>query len=133
MKKLDKKQYFKNEESERGSGVLMHGSYQVLMALVAWVIKPVNLLTFRKSRPKLLQVLPIGTTSFGDSPYTSFSSYAGNPYFIDLDYLVQEDLLTYEDIHQHIGHIDDHGKVDYGKLYQKDILLKGAFKFRFRR
>lgn len=44
------------------------------------------------------QVLPVGPTSFGDSPYQSFSAFAGNPYFIDLEYLVQEGLLTVEDI-----------------------------------
>ena len=37
------------------------------------------------------QILPVGTTSFGDSPYQSPSTYAGNPYFIDLD-MLQKDL-----------------------------------------
>ena len=40
------------------------------------------------------QVLPLGPTSFGDSPYQSFSAFAGNPYFIDLDLLASEGLLT---------------------------------------
>ena len=39
------------------------------------------------------QILPIGPTGFGDSPYQSFSSYAGNPYLIDLDLLAEEGLL----------------------------------------
>ena len=39
------------------------------------------------------QVLPIGPTSYGDSPYQSFSIFAGNPYFIDLDELVKNGLL----------------------------------------
>ena len=39
------------------------------------------------------QLLPVGPTSYGDSPYQSFSSFAGNPYFIDLDTLAQEGLL----------------------------------------
>ena len=39
------------------------------------------------------QILPICPTSYGDSPYQSFSSYAGNPYFIDLDDLAEEGLL----------------------------------------
>ena len=38
------------------------------------------------------QVLPLGPTSFGDSPYQSFSAFAGNPYFIDLDMLCKEKL-----------------------------------------
>ena len=40
------------------------------------------------------QILPLGPTSFGDSPYQSFSAYAGNPYFIDIDKLTEEGLLT---------------------------------------
>ena len=44
------------------------------------------------------QVLPIGPTSYGDSPYQSFSSFAGNPYFIDLDLLVKDHLLEKKDL-----------------------------------
>ena len=43
---------------------------------------------------KCWQVLPVGPTGFGDSPYQSYSTFAGNPYFIDLDRLVEEGLLT---------------------------------------
>ena len=39
---------------------------------------------------KYWQVLPVGPTSYGDSPYQSYSSFAGNPYFIDLDKLCEE-------------------------------------------
>ena len=39
------------------------------------------------------QILPLGPTSYGDSPYQSFSTFAGNPYFIDLDTLVEEGVL----------------------------------------
>ena len=39
------------------------------------------------------QILPLGPTGFGDSPYQSFSAFAGNPYFIDLDTLREEGLL----------------------------------------
>lgn len=42
----------------------------------------------------LWQVLPLGPTSYGDSPYQSFSTYAGNPYFIDLETLIKDGLLT---------------------------------------
>ena len=44
------------------------------------------------------QMLPIGSTSFGDSPYQSYSAFAGNPYLIDLDDLVKEKLLNVEEI-----------------------------------
>ena len=40
------------------------------------------------------QILPLGPTSYGDSPYQSFSTFAGNPYFIDLNELVREKVLT---------------------------------------
>ncbi len=40
------------------------------------------------------QILPLGPTSYGDSPYQSFSTFAGNPYFIDPDKLIEEGLLT---------------------------------------
>ena len=40
------------------------------------------------------QILPLGVTSYGDSPYQSFSAFAGNPYFISLDALVEEGVLT---------------------------------------
>mgnify|MGYP002284383921 FL=1 len=42
---------------------------------------------------KYWQVLPLGPTTYGDSPYQSFSAFAGNPYFIDLDTLVEDGLL----------------------------------------
>ena len=44
------------------------------------------------------QVLPLGPTSYGDSPYQSFSTYAGNPYFIDPDLLIEEGLLTKKEV-----------------------------------
>lgn len=43
------------------------------------------------------QVLPFGPTGYGDSPYQSFSAFAGNPYFIDLEQLIREGLLTKEE------------------------------------
>ncbi len=44
------------------------------------------------------QILPIGPTSYGDSPYQSFSTHAGNPYFIDLDFLIDDGLLTQAEV-----------------------------------
>ena len=41
------------------------------------------------------QILPLGVTSYGDSPYQSFSAFAGNPYFISLDALVEEGAVSY--------------------------------------
>lgn len=47
---------------------------------------------------KYWQVLPLGSTSYGDSPYQSFSAFAGNPYFIDLDVLIEEGLLEKSEV-----------------------------------
>ena len=70
------------------------------------------------------QVLPIGPTSYGDSPYQSFSSAAGNPYFIDLDILREEGLLEEDDLRK--IHVEDPSYVDYGYLYATrfDLLYK---------
>lgn len=73
------------------------------------------------------QILPLNPTSFGDSPYQSFSSFAGNPYFIDLDTLKDDGLLTSEEILS-CDFGDDHSKIDYEKLYlNRYPLLKKAF------
>ncbi|MFQ7501498.1 MAG: 4-alpha-glucanotransferase, partial [Blautia coccoides] len=46
---------------------------------------------------RLWQILPLGPTSYGDSPYQSFSTFAGNPYFIDLEVLIGKGWLTEEE------------------------------------
>ena len=63
------------------------------------------------------QILPVCPTSFGDSPYQSFSSYAGNPYFIDLDDLAAEGLLAAEE-YQGLDWGSDPASVDYGLMYR---------------
>ena len=50
-----------------------------------------------QARHRYWQVLPLGPTTYGDSPYQSYSAFAGNPYFISLDELVKEGVLTAED------------------------------------
>lgn len=72
----------------------------------------------QESGQSMWQILPIGPTGFGDSPYQCFSSFAGNPYFIDLDLLCQEGLLLpseYESIHW--GQSEE--QIDYGLLYKQ--------------
>ncbi|MDO4565521.1 MAG: 4-alpha-glucanotransferase [Clostridia bacterium] len=72
------------------------------------------------------QMLPVSPTSFADSPYQSVSTFAGNPYFIDLDILVNEGLLLPEELNADWG--DDPRKVDYGKLYlNRGRVLRLAF------
>ena len=72
------------------------------------------------------QLLPIGPTGYGDSPYQPFSSYAGNPYLIDLDDLAKAGLLLPEE-YQGIQWGTNPARVDYGLLYQKRFqVLKKA-------
>ncbi len=74
------------------------------------------------------QILPICPTSYGDSPYQSFSSFAGNPYFIDLEYLCDEGLLTKKECESFDwGGSDKY--IDYGTMYvSRYALLKLAYK-----
>lgn len=73
------------------------------------------------------QILPLGPTSFGDSPYQSFSSFAGNPYFIDLDMLKSDGLLSSSEI-EACDFGSNNAKIDYEKLYNNRYpLLKLAF------
>ena len=62
------------------------------------------------------QILPMGPTGYGDSPYQSFSTFAGNPYFIDLDTLVEEGLLLEEEL-SGVSFSNSEQCIDYGKLY----------------
>lgn len=79
------------------------------------------------ARQSYWQILPLNPTNFGDSPYQSFSSFAGNPYFIDLDLLVKDGLLTASEI-KAFDFGDDPEKVDYEKLYNNRFkALKLAF------
>ena len=62
------------------------------------------------------QILPLGPTSYGDSPYQSFSTFAGNPYFISLEALIEEGVLTQEECDA-VNFGKKKGEVDYEKLY----------------
>lgn len=81
----------------------------------------------RDAGQSVWQILPLGPTGYGDSPYQSFSSYAGNPYMICLQTLCEEGLLTREECVEAHGESDD-GHVDYGALYRDRYpLLRLAF------
>lgn len=78
-----------------------------------------------ENRQSYWQILPLGPTSIGDSPYQSFSTYAGNPYLIDLDQLIELELITREEavLPEH-----DHETIDYGLIYRTRLdLLKKAY------
>ena len=69
-----------------------------------------------KAGQKLWQILPLGPTGYGDSPYQSFSTFAGNPYYIDLEALIEEGLITKEECDSYdFG--DNVEYIDYEKIY----------------
>ena len=75
------------------------------------------------------QMLPLGPTSYGDSPYQSFSAFAGNPYYIDLDMLIDDGLLTHEEVNSHEWGSEPR-YVDYGKIYESRFVLLAQAKER---
>lgn len=83
-----------------------------------------------KHGQSLWQLLPVCPTSYGDSPYASYSTFAGNPYFIDLDKLAEEGLLNKAD-YENIDWSDTPDRVNYGKIYNNRfaVLKKAVEKF----
>ena len=80
----------------------------------------------KKAGQSYWQILPLGPTSFGDSPYQSFSAFAGNPYYIDLEALIKEGLLSEDECTVDFG--KNERTVDYSKIYSGRIsLLKKAY------
>ena len=77
---------------------------------------------------KYWQLLPLGPTSYGDSPYASPSTFAGNPYYIDLDLLIRDGLLKKADL-RNLRWGDDPERVDYGLIYKNRYkVLRKAFR-----
>ena len=108
----------------RGVGQL---SQDLILGAVqgAGVLAIVDLLADLKQ--KYWQVLPVGPTSFGDSPYQSLSAFAGNPYLIDLDQLAREKLLTPEEIRSHYWGTQK-SAIDYAALFEnRTLVLQKAF------
>lgn len=114
---------------ERGSGILMHissfpGNYGI-GTMGSEAHRFVDFL--QKSGQKYWQILPIGPTGYGDSPYQSFSTFAGNPYFIDFDLLREDGALNFED-YAYIDWGGDPGTVDYEKIFNNKFkVLKIAY------
>lgn len=104
-------------ELQRKSGVLLHptsfpGRYGIgsfNQAAYDWVD------FLDQTRQSLWQVLPLGPTGYGDSPYQSFSSFAGNPYLISLEEVVQQGLLDQQVLDQ--APDLPHERVDFGAIY----------------
>ncbi len=108
----------------RTSGILMH---------ISSLPSPYGIGTMGKEARKFVdflerasqtywQILPVNPTSYGDSPYQSFSSFAGNPYFIDLEYLCREKLLKKAECESYSWGGNEK-KVDFGLLYKNRFPL----------
>ena len=81
----------------------------------------------KEANQSIWQILPLGPTGYGDSPYQSFSTFAGNPYFIDLDELVNEGILTEEECSNYDWGSNDQ-YIDYEKIYLSRFkILKIAY------
>jgi 4-alpha-glucanotransferase len=117
---------------ERASGILLHptslaGKYGIgslgkaAYEFVDWL---------KEAGQRYWQILPLGPTGYGDSPYQCFSSKAGNPYLIDLDKLVENGWLEADDlpVSASLGTT----KIDYGKVIESklELLRKAEVNFR---
>jgi 4-alpha-glucanotransferase len=113
---------------DRSSGILLHptslpGPYgigDIGPSAFRWID------FLKKTGFSLWQVLPLGPTGYGDSPYQSFSAFAGNPYLISPEALLQEGILGQRDLEDKPSFSED--RVDYGMLIEwKLSLLNRAF------
>jgi len=114
---------------ERSSGILMHiSSLPGKYGIGTFGKEAFSFIDFlKKSGQKYWQILPLGQTGYGDSPYQCFSAFAGNPYFIDFDILEEEGLLNKEDyVNLDYGSKED--TVEYQKLFiNKNKVLRIAY------
>ena len=112
----------------RSAGILLHptslpGKYGI-GELGSEAINFINFLT--KSGQKLWQIFPLGPTGYGDSPYQSFSTFAGNPYLISFEKLLEEGLLSKTEL-DYMPASDPH-KIDFGSIYQNKLkVLRVAY------
>ena len=119
--------------NKRSNGVLMHISSLPGNTGIGTLGKPAyDFVDFlKKSSQTYWQILPICPTSYGDSPYQSFSTFAGNPYFIDFELLVGQDFLQKKD-YENISWGSDETQVDYGLLYEQRHKLFSIIQFSLR-
>lgn len=113
----------------RTSGVLMHISSLPGETGIGTLGKEAyNFVDFLKAAGQTYwQVLPLCPTSYGDSPYQSFSTFAGNPYFIDFNFLCEDGLLSKKDYNE-IDWGKNSEKIDFEKVYDNRFkVLKKAY------
>lgn len=103
---------------KRASGVLMHISSLPGKTGIGTMGKEAYAFVdfLKDAKQTYWQILPIGPTSYGDSPYQSFSTFAGNPYFIDLDTLAEQGYLNKSD-YENLPWCEKSNRVNYGAIY----------------
>jgi len=102
---------------QRSSGVLLHptsfpGKYGIGdlgSAAFQWID------WLKGARQKLWQILPLGPTGYGDSPYQCFSAFAGNPYLLSPELLFQDGLLSQQELDETPNFPQE--RVDFGWIY----------------
>jgi 4-alpha-glucanotransferase len=114
---------------DRSSGILIHpSSFPGRFGIGDLGLAAYTFLDFLNSAGcKLWQILPLGPTGYGDSPYQSFSAFAGNPYLISPELLLKAGLINSDDLveDQHFPRL----RVDYGKIIPWKLnLFQKAFK-----
>ena len=113
----------------RASGILMHPSSLPSQYGIGGFGKTAYLFVdfLVKAGQKYWQMLPLGHTGYGDSPYQTYSTVAGNPYFIDLELLAEEGLLTEEELND--SKSDNGSRVNYDTLsHNRYEILWNAYK-----
>ena len=114
---------------DRSSGIIMHiASLPGKYGIGTFGEEAYRFADFlKKSGQKYWQILPLGPTSYGNSPYQSFSAFAGNPYFIDFDILKDKGLLEEED-YSSVNFGDNEEQIDYGLIFNEKLnVLKVAY------
>ena len=115
----------------RASGILMHVTSLPGPNGIGAMGKPAHRFVdfLEQAGQEYWQVLPLSPTGYGDSPYQSFSTFAGNPYFIDPDLLVEDGLLTKQEVKAYRWGSDPR-HVDYGAVYNSRLKLLSKAKKR---
>ncbi len=123
---------FKDVIALRKNGILMHlSSLPSKQGIGTMGQSAREFIEFLKaSGQSYWQILPICPTSYGDSPYQSFSTFAGNPYFIDFDELEMAGLLEKSE-YENVDWESEPDRVNYGALYRKAYPILGAAVTRF--
>lgn len=118
----------------RRNGILMHiSSLPSLYGIGSLGSSAYDFVDFlHEGGQSIWQVLPTNPTSYGDSPYQSFSAFAGNPYFIDLDILYENGLISKEIINLS-KYTKNYDAVDYAWVYEnrKTVFLEAYKNFDF--